>query len=222
MRTLGRVVAIGAALVLAGCVSPHAKLPPVDTTATSTQTLTLPPRTLPPRTLPPPVAEAGLEVPPRPPDQPLPKGEVDGSCPYIKAGLNIEPEPTGENFADLEGSRVQRVTRLTNLRPVGCRFYFQSDYHPTGDILPTTYSSATEARDAMVQTARAGRSAQGRPSFVPGIDGISFQTRLNSGDGDQDWAFAFAKGNIMVVIRTDQTDISANAVYIAMAIARKF
>ena len=99
-----------------------------------------------------------MNVPPRPPGQPLPRGEVDGSCPYIKAGLNIEDDPSGNDFADLEGNRVQRVTRLTTLKPVGCRFYFQNDYHPTGDILPMTYPSAVEAYNAMVTTAEAGTS----------------------------------------------------------------
>jgi len=117
---------------------------------------------------------------------------------------------------------VQRVTRLVSLKPVGCRFYFQYDYHPTGDIIPTTYSSSTEAHNAMVVTAEAGQSVISVRSFVPGIDGISFRTRLNHPDNSQDWAFAFAKGNVMVVVRTDQTDTSANAIYIAKAIAGKF
>lgn len=165
---------------------------------------------------------AASDVPPRPPGSALPAGEIEGSCPYIKAGLNIEPESTGQDFADLEGNRVQRVTRLTTLKPVGCRFYFQNDYHPTGDILPSTYPTHLAAYNAMVATARAGTSARGVPAFVPGVDGISFQTKLNSPDHGRDWAFAFVKGNTMVVIRTDQINSQANAQYIAQAIVAKF
>jgi hypothetical protein len=166
---------------------------------------------------------AAVNVPPQPPGHPLPRGEVDGSCPYIKAGLNIEDDPSGNDFADLEGNRVQRVTRLTALKPVGCRFYFQNDYHPTGDILPMTYPSAVEAYNAMVTTAEAGTSVQGVPSFVPGVDGISFRTKLYAPDAGQDWAFAFAKGNILVVVRTDQnSSLPANAEYIAKAIVNRF
>jgi hypothetical protein len=161
---------------------------------------------------------AAVDVPRRPPEKPLPRGEIARSCPYLKAGRNIEPVPTGDNFADLEGNRVQRVTLLTTLKPVGCRFYFQVDYHPTGDILPSTYSSAVEAHNAMVATAEAGTSARGVPSFVPGVDGISFQTRLNRPDAGKDWAFAFAKRDIMVVVRTDQTNSPANAELIAQAV----
>jgi hypothetical protein len=226
MRILTSVAALGAALVLVGCTSPPAGPGTGATTVTSTQTLTRPASPSTPQSspaLPKPFALAAINVPPRPPGEPLPKGEVDGSCPYLKAGLNIEPESTGINFADLEGNRVQRVTRLTTLKPIGCRFYFQDDYHPTGDILPVTYSSAVEAHNAMVVTAEAGSSAQGVPSFVPGVDGISFQTKLNAPDAAQDWAFAFAKGNIMVVVRTDQNkNLPADAEFIAKAIVNRF
>lgn len=217
-------MALAAALLTASCVSP-ARPGPAETTVTSTQTLTRPPAT--PSSSPPvrpaPFQAALVDVPPRPPGQPLPQGEVDGSCPYLKAGLNIEPESTGNNFADLEGNRVQRVTRLTTLKPVGCRFYFEDDYHPTGDILPKTYPTADQAYNAMVVTAEKGTSVQGIPSFMPGVDGISFRTKLNGPDAGQDWAFAFAKGKVLVVIRTDQnSNLPANAENIAKAIVDRF
>ena len=222
MWVRGSVAAIAAAFMLVSCTSPSAEPGPSGTTVTSTETLTRPPPSRPRSVTPHAWPLVAIDVPPRPPDAPLPSGEVDGSCPYLKAGLNIEPDSTGNDFAELEGNRVQRVTRLTSLKPVGCRFYFQNDYHPTGDILPSTYSTAREAYNAMVATAQAGTSVQGVPSFVAGVDGISFQTRLNSPDAGQDWAFAFAKGKTLVVIRTDQINISANAEFIARAIVNKF
>jgi hypothetical protein len=55
------------------------------------------------------------------------------------------------------------------------------------------------------------------------VDGISVRTRLSAPDNGQDWAFAFAKGDHMVVIRTDQNKATpTNAVYIAQAIAQAF
>ena len=74
----------------------------------------------------------------------------------------------------------------------------------------------------MVLTARAGSSVQSVPGFAPGVDGVSFQTRLSAPDAGRNWAFAFAKGNVMVVVRTDQTDSSLNAVNIAEAIVDRF
>jgi hypothetical protein len=223
MRWIKSVAAIGAVLVTASCISPSARPGPAATTITSTQTLTRSPSSSAPAVRPAPFQLAAVNVPARPSGQPLPRGEVDGSCPYIRAGLNIEAEPTGNNFADLEGNRVQRVTRLTTLKPVGCRFYFENDYHPIGDILPMTYPSADEAYNAMVTTAEAGTAVQGVPSFLPGVDGISFRTKLYAPDAGQDWAFAFAKGKVLVVIRTDQnSNLPANAEYIAKAIANKF
>lgn len=208
---------LGVALLLVGCTSQPATAPAIDTTVTHTQTLTRPaPGGIPLRV-------ALQDVPPWPPSQAAPRGEQERSCPYLKAGLNIEPDPNGIDFADLEGNRVQRVAVLTTLKPIGCRFYFQNDYHPVGDILPSTYPTPTEARNAMIATATAGRDANTVRSFLPGIDGISFRTRLSAPDKGQDWAFAFAKDDHMVVIRTDQNQATpANAVYIAQAIAHDF
>lgn len=219
MRVRTWCVVVGAAVVLTGCTA--ASPGPVDTTVTSTRTVTRPPTTITPD-VPAPFGAAALDVPAQPPGSPLPAGQVEQTCPYIKAGKNIEPETTGKNFADIEGSRVQRVTVLTELKPVGCRFYWFSDFHPTGDIMPSTYASPTEAHNAMVVTAEAGTGALGVPAFVPGVDGISFRTRMNAADDGQDWAFAFAKGKVMVVIRTDQTDVSVNARLIAEAVVDRF
>ena len=219
------VVAIGAILVMAGC-TPHRAGSAANSgsaVSASTAARSAPPHTSPslPATVP--FTLAAVDVPPRPPGQPLPAGEADGSCPYIRAGLNVEPDPSGGDFADLEGNRVQRVTLLTALRPVGCRFYFENDYHPVGDILPVTYPSAVAAHNAMVATAEAGRSGQGVPSFVPGVDGVSFRTAFYAPDAGEDWAFAFAKDKILVVIRTDQNrNLPANAMNIAKAIVAKF
>ena len=225
MRILRSVTTVGAVLATVSCTAPTADRRTGEPTGTSTLTLT---RSAAPSSQPfashvTPFHVAAVDVPPRPPGQPLPSGEVDGSCPYIKAGLNVEPDSTGDNFADLEGNRVQRVTLLRTLKPVGCRFYFQNDYHPVGDILPMTYPSAVEAYNAIVVTADEGTSVQGVPAFAPGVDGISFRTHFNTIDRGNDWAFVFAKGDILVVVRTDQnSNLPANAEFIAKAIVDEF
>lgn len=225
LRSYRVVATIGAILVMVSCTAHGAGHAANSDSAmrTSTAPGSAQPRTSPslPATVP--FTLAAVDVPPRPPWQPLPAGEADGSCPYIKAGLNIEPDPSGGDFADLEGNRVQRVTLLTTLRPIGCRFYFENDYHPVGDILPMTYPSAVAAHNAMVATAEVGSSAQGEPSFVPGVDGVSFRTAFSSPDAGEDWAFAFAKANFLVVVRTDQNrNLPANAMNIAKAIVARF
>ena len=58
--------------------------------------------------------------------------------------------------------------------------------------------------------------------FVPGVDGVCFRTKFFGPDGGRDWAFVFAKGRTLVVVRTQRTDTSRNAVYLAQAIAAKF
>ncbi|WP_375484530.1 hypothetical protein [uncultured Jatrophihabitans sp.] len=156
----------------------------------------------------------------------LPRGEVDRSCPYLKAGLDSEPT-SGPNVADLEGDRVGQVTVLTGLRPVGCRFYFAYSYGNTrheavADILPRTFASADDAHNALVLTARAGTEPISEPDVTPGVDGVAYRTRFFGPDGARDWAFAFAKGRVLVVVHTQQTDTSRNAVNLGRAIVAKF
>ncbi|GAB2481134.1 hypothetical protein [Jatrophihabitans fulvus] len=206
------LVALGA---LAGCTSDPAPTPGRTSTVIDTRTLTRPP-----------TSGAPLEfgyVPSLPPGTKPPAGERDGTCPYIKAGVDIEPTD-GPNLADLEGNRVGRVTVLTRHKPVGCRFYFYTDFHPVADIIPTTYPSAAAAHAALVATGEAGRNARGYRNFVKGVDGINFRTKFYSQDGGNDWAWAFAKGRVLVVVRTDQNKAGTafNSRYVAEAIVGKF
>jgi hypothetical protein len=149
-------------------------------------------------------------------------GEKDGRCPYIRTGLN-EGSDGGVNMADLEGDRIYRTTVLTDLRPVGCRFYFYAPpYEAVAEIRPTTFAAARDAYNAMILTAEAGRSQITAKDFVPGVTGISFQTKFFGPDGRKDWDFVFAKGKVLVGVYTQRSDTSRNALYIARAIAGKF
>lgn len=212
------VLAFGA-LGLAGCSSsggPPARI----TTRTTVQTETAPAPTV-SFTPAPATSVAPLPVGGRPR-----AGEVARSCPYLKAGLDSEPT-SGPNVADLEGDRVGAVTVLTGYRPMGCRFYFAYSYGNTrheaiADILPRTFATATQAHNALVLTARAGTEPLSEPGFVPGVDGIAYRTRFFGPDGARDWAFAFAKGRVLVVVHTQQTDTSRNAVNLGRAVVGKF
>lgn len=205
-------------LVVGGCTSNGAA---PDTTRTvgpdGTITGTLPP----PKHYQPPKPKF---VKPLPPGAPAPAGEKDHSCPYIRTGLNVDNDYSGGvNLANIEGDRVYRNTILTNLHPVGCRFYFYAPPYPAeASIEPHTFATAAEARDAMIRTARTGHNLIVQKNFFRGLTGISFQTKFFAEDGNQDWAFAFAKGKRMVVVYAFQTNVSANSLYIAKAIAKKF
>jgi hypothetical protein len=155
------------------------------------------------------------------PGQPAPKGEKNARCPYIRSGLDEDPT-RAPNVADIEGNRVYRTTVLTTRTPVGCRFYFEyGDHEAVTDIVPTTFAGAADAHNALVRTAQAGRGVTAYPHFAPGVDGISYQTRFYGPDGDRDWAFAFAKGRVLVVVHTNQDNNSLSARLLGRAIVGK-
>lgn len=203
------------ALAVAGCTSSAApRTPPRTHTQTVTQTRPAPAVTFTPA--------PAATVRPLPPGAKVRAGERDGSCPYIRAGLNVD-NGTGTNLADIEGDRVYRVTRLTRYHPVGCRFYFYAPpYEAVTDIRPMTFSTPTAAYNAMVRTAEAGSEQIAARDFVPGVTGVSFRTKYFGPDGAKDWAFVFAKGRVMVGVYTQRRDTSRNALYIARAIVGKF
>jgi hypothetical protein len=216
-----RALALGVLVAaLAACSSSgrRASTPPATT---STRTVVITHSATAPSSRPynPPAAST---VAPLAPGAEPPSGAKKGRCPYIRAGLDVEPGPE-PTVADIEGDRVGRTTLLTRYRPVGCRFYFSYPPHqPIADILPTRFGSAAQARNAMIRTAGGGHEPQSYPNFVSGVTGISYRTAFVGGDGSRDWAFVFAKGNTMVVVHTQQTTSSSNARYLAAAIAGKF
>jgi hypothetical protein len=211
------VGAIGTLGLLAAACTPSAAPAPQDTTRVHTVVGT--------RTPTPSVAftpEAVATVNPLEPGAEPRTGENERRCPYIRTGLN-QDTGRGVNVADLEGDRIYRTTVLTRYRPVGCRFYFYAPpYEAVADIRPHRFPSATAAYNAMVLTARTGRHQITERNFAKGLVGISFQTRYFGPDGRRDWAFVFAKGNVMIAVHTQRSDTSRNAVYIARAIAGRF
>lgn len=206
-----------AALTLAGCTSAGTTAPSsagstVTSTATATRTNDTGTEYQPPKASYAPRLSAGGDVP---------DGEKKGRCPYIRAGK--DEDPTSEpNVADIGGSRVKLTTTLPAYTPVGCRFYYEYGRDAVADILPTTFATALQARNAMIRTGEAGKQTSGVPGIAPGVDGVSYRTRFERGDGDNDWAFAFAEGKVMVVVHTRETRASFNAVNLAKAIVAEF
>lgn len=130
--------------------------------------------------------------------------EVDGTCPYI----------SNQDFADLEGDRVGRVTVLQS-KPVGCRFYFQYDSSAIiGEISINTFKTATEAYNAMVLSAKGHPEVQSNAGIGDGS--VAFQTDLQ---GTQTWQCVFAKGLRVVTVRTRQPYPARNAENLATEIA---
>ncbi|HST49224.1 MAG TPA: hypothetical protein VLJ82_15335, partial [Jatrophihabitans sp.] len=132
--------------------------------------------------------------------------EVAGSCPYIGAA----------DFADIEGDRVGRVTVLRS-RPAGCRFYFS--YDPSaivGEITVVQFPTATEAYNAMVESAQNHPEVQSDAGIADGA--VAYQTDLQ---GSRTWQCVFAKGTSVVTVRTRQPYPALNAFSLARAIAPK-
>ena len=206
------------AVTLVGACSSGGSDQPTPTTSTITTTITRP-RPTPPKSsafTPPPARS----VAPLSPDNHPATGEVEKACPYVASTPDQNPDV---NVADMEGDHVYRTTVLTDLKPVGCRFYFYAPpFEAIADIQPQTFPTARDAYNAMVRTGQAGKNYSGRPHIIPGVDAIVYQTRFFGDDGDQDWACVFTKGKIMVVVHTQQTNVSYNALQIATAIAPKF
>lgn len=212
-RTSAGLIVLGCLLAVAGCTSnsPSPTVTTRDVTSTVVST----------RPAPPPAVKgiAFATIAPLPPGAAPAAGEVEKPCPYILSSQDQGPV----SMADLEGDRVYRTTVLTRLKPQGCRFYFWAGpFEATAEIAPYTYATAQQAHDAMVLTARVDPAAQGYPNLLPGVDAISFRTKFFGPDGTRDWACAFAKGRLMVVVRTQRFDTSLNARLIVQAIAGKF
>jgi hypothetical protein len=158
-------------------------------------------------------------VAPLPPGASPRRGEVEKPCPYIVSSQDQGPH----SLADLEGDRVYRTTVITTSKPVGCRFYFWAPpYQAIADILPRTFGNPTQAHNAMVLTARAGRDPIGHPRLLPGVDAIVYRTRFFGPDGPTDWACVFNKGKVTVIVHTQQSNTSQDALNIARQIAPKF
>jgi len=209
------IVAVGLVLI-GGCSSSTTVDDPVITT-TVTSTSAPPPPAFHPT--------ADRAVAPLPSGAKAPKGQIDKRCPYIRTGLNQDNSygGSGVNVADIEGDRIYRTTVLTTYKPVGCRFYFFAPpYEAVADIQPRTFATAAEAHDALVLTARLGSEPISKPSFVRGVDGVLYRTAFFGQDGKRDWAFAFAKGRVLVVVHTQRKDTSLNAFDLGKAIVGKF
>jgi hypothetical protein len=193
-RPIAAILAAAAAFV-AGCERPRSTPTPTAATAHPSAIAT---------------ASSALASRAEAPPPLSPVRELDGDCPYLSR----------EEAADLEGNRVGRTTVLTT-KPPGCRFYFDPNFgavRPTLEISVARYATPVQARNAMITIASRSTEQAGQPDLAPGVDGIRFRTRFYPKDGNRDWACSFAKGVLLVTVKTDQTDTSTDAYNIARQI----
>jgi hypothetical protein len=166
---------------------------------------------------------------PAAPSGPLATGPTSAaaasSCPFLSK----------QSAADKVGMRLARITVLTSGgKPIGCRFYAlqgsplsQSEHlpgpkQPAVEILSTRYSSPLAAHNALVRLAQQQGTNLQQASIVGQAPGACFQTAFYPHDRGKDWACAFSKGTIMVVVRTVVTTPALSAILVSRAIAAKF
>jgi hypothetical protein len=216
---IAAAVAVAVA-VLSACTSAKQPAPtPTPSTQVITRTTTIVTTATP---TPPPsfVPSPARTVAPLPPGKKPPAGEVEKRCPYI---ASTPAQNAKTNVADINGSHVYRTTVLTKLSPVGCRFYFYSGpYQAEVDIVPRTFPTALQAHNALALTSEAGAQAHSTTGVGSGIDAVLYRTKFFGPDGARDWACAFAKGTVLVIVHTDRTDTELNALLLAKAIAGRF
>lgn len=208
-----KLAALACALVaLAGCSSSSSAdrsdapvpLPCVSTEATgglaggggeciasASETVTVPPTASP--------TEPATSTPPPGPQ------EVEGDCPYLSK----------QEATNLEGNMVGRVTVVTT-DPPGCNFYFAyGDGHMTLKISTQRFADPIDAYNAMVLASQAGTNAD---PFELGDGAVLYQVGFYDLDAAEDWAAAFVKGGLLVIINTDQKFPSFNARLVAEAV----
>lgn len=133
--------------------------------------------------------------------------EVDGDCPYLSK----------QDATNLEGNMVGRVTVVTT-DPPGCNFYFAyGDGHKTLQISTQRFTDPIDANNAMVLAAQGGTNAD--PIAGIGDAAVLYQVGFYDLDAAQDWACAFIKGSLLVIVNTDQKFPSFNARAVAEEIA---
>ncbi len=201
------LVAAALCVAVTGCSSGDAAPTPTTSTATQTVTSTRPP----------------------PPSGPVDTGPTKvataPSCPVLAK----------QSAADKVGMRLARITVLTSGgRTVGCRFFAlqgsplsQSEHlpgpkQPAIEIVSTRYSSDTAAHNAFVRLAQREGSNLQQASIVGQAPGVCFQTEFYAADKGMDWACAFSKAKITVVVRTVVTIPALNAILVARAVAQNF
>jgi hypothetical protein len=152
------------------------------------------------------------------------------SCPFLDA----------QSAASRVGMRLDAIKILSSGgRVIGCRFYPLG--HPTaqcdrtclaGEHLPPAsqpaleitsarYATTVDAHNAVVLLARAGTNPQ-QAQIAAGIIGVCYQTEFYPKDRGQDWACAFNKATVVVVVHTAVVDPSYNAVQVAKGVAPRF
>lgn len=154
-----------------------------------------------------PTSAPPTSAPPSTSTAPAAPQEVEGVCPYLSAA----------DASDIEGNKVGRVT-VVSTDPPGCNFYFAyGDGHMVLKISTQRFTDPIDANNAMVRAAQAGSNAD--PVAGIGDAAVLYQVGFYDLDAAQDWACAFIKGGLLVIVNTDQKSPSFNARAVAEAVA---
>jgi hypothetical protein len=199
--TMRLVAVVGCALVLTACTSGATKV--VDSSITRTETIT---------------PSAGAT------------GPVD-TRPVVAQDATDCPVLSFADAASMGGMRLSHVQVLKQgSATVGCRFYAistglaQSEHLHGEDVIEITstrYATPLSAHNALALLADKGTDPA-QYTIAPGIVGVAFRTAFDPVDGARDWAVAFAKASVLVVVHTATTVTSYNAVQIAQSIVGKY
>ncbi len=130
--------------------------------------------------------------------------------------------------------RLARITALTSGgATVGCRFYalqgsplsrsehLPGPHQPALEILVSRYPSDLAAHNAFVRLDQAEGTNPQQASIVGQAPGLCFQTSFDAADKGKDWACAFSKGKLMVVLRTVVTKSALNVILVSRAVAAR-
>ena len=148
--------------------------------------------------------------------------QTDGLCPYLTEATAVTNV----------GMRMARQSILSRAgKPIGCDFYADPAWaasehlpgpnQPVLTISSSHYADSTSAYNAMVLISRAGTEAH-QSDLPDGQVGISYRTRFDPADGAQDWAYVFARQNIVVTVLTAQTAAELNPRGVAAAVDTRF
>ena len=134
-----------------------------------------------------------------------------------------------QTAANRIGMRLERITVLrSGGAVVGCRIYalqgspLSASEHlppanqPVIEIRLVHYRNTIASNNAIVRAADAGANPQQAP--INGTTAVCFQTAFYRKDRGRDWACAWAKGTLFVIVRTVVVKPAYNAIQVARAV----
>jgi hypothetical protein len=205
------VAAALAAALLTGCTA-HSAAPagpssPVPTT-TTVETITKPPPTANQRPI-----DTGPTKASSAPDCPLGGEQAVAN----KIGMRLARIQVLSTGGTVRGCRIYALQHS----PLATTEHLPGPHQPAVEVTSARYVDADAAHNAVARLADRGRNPQ-RVHITPGVVGACFQTTFYPRDHGRDWACAFAKGTIAVLVRTVVVSPALDAIAVARLVAGHF